>query len=121
MSTPAASIPSRGPIWAPIRGFRLALLAFERTREGERVGYIIECKRYRRDRKVTLREAHVLAAKRMHMKSEGFDKAMLVTTSDFTEPARKLYDSPWGLELKAYDEVVEWLRHYKPPKKGYYL
>jgi hypothetical protein len=59
--------------------------------------------------------------KRILMESEGVDRAMLVTTSDFTAPVRKLYDSEWGLELKSYHEVVEWLRTYKPPNGSYFL
>jgi len=97
------------------------IIAFESTKEGKRRGYIIECKRYNKRRKVTLREAHVLAMKRIHMAHAGIDRAMLVTTSDFTSPTRTLYDSAWGMELRAHDEVIEWLRTYKPPKDKYYV
>ena len=97
------------------------IIAFEGTKEKRRKGYIIECKRYRRNRRVTLREAHILAMKKIHMSNKGIDRAMLITTSDFTEPTRKLYDSAWGLELKAYDEVVDWLRTYKPQKDIYFI
>jgi hypothetical protein len=97
------------------------IVAFDATKEGRRQGYIIECKRYRHDRRVTLREAHVLAMKRILMMNQGIDRAMLVTTSDFTGPTRRLYDSAWGMELKAYDEVIEWLKTYKPPKGIYFI
>ena len=97
------------------------IVAFEGGKGDSRMGYIVECKRYRRDRMVTLREAHVLAMKRIHMAPLGIEKALLVTTSGFTGPTRELYDSAWGLELKAYEEVLEWLRKYKPLKRGYHV
>jgi hypothetical protein len=96
------------------------ILAFEDRKTGK--GYIIECKQYGSGRRVTLREAHVLAMKTMLMKKYGVEKGMLVTTSDFTGPTRDLYDGAWGLELRAYDEVVEWLRTYQPSnRQGLFL
>jgi hypothetical protein len=97
------------------------IIRFEGIQTGEKRGYIVECKRYHRHRKVTLREAHVLAMKRIPTASQGIDKALLVTTSDFTQPTRKLYDSAWAMELKAYDEVIQWLKTYKPPKNDYFV
>lgn len=97
------------------------IVAFESTKDGARRGYIVECKRYKRTRKVALREAHVVGMKKMLMESEGIQKAMLVTTSDFTKPVRRLYDAAWGLELKSHDEVVEWLQQYKLNRGGLYL
>lgn len=91
------------------------ILAFEDRKTGK--GYIVECKQYGSGRKVTLREAHVLAMKTILMRKYGVEKGMLVTTSDFTGPARNLYDGAWGLELRAYDEVVEWLKTYKPSNR----
>ena len=97
------------------------IIAFEKDKDGRSHGYIVECKRYKRNHKVSLREAHVLAMKRILMGSEGIDRAMLVTTSDFTRPTKSLYDSAWGMELKTCDQVIEWLRAYKVKRDGLFF
>ena len=70
--------------------------------------YVVQCKRYKREHKVELREVRELYG----VKSDfAATKAVLATTSFFTEPARTFEEKhKWELELKDYNDLVLLLR-----------
>jgi Restriction endonuclease len=70
--------------------------------------YIIECKRYRPERKVGIEIVQRLLGVKL---STGANKAIVATTSSFTTPAvREASQHSWDLELKAYDDIMDWIR-----------
>jgi hypothetical protein len=89
------------------------ILAFKHLRKG--TGHIIECKLDENEENIiSLREAHVLAAK------TSIDKGVLVTTGDLARPLN-FHDNIWGLEVEEYTELIEWLKTFKSFKKGLYF
>jgi hypothetical protein len=90
-----------------------SIIAFKHLRKG--TGHIIECKLDENEENIiSLREAHVLAAK------TSIDKGVLVTTGDLARPLN-FHDNIWGLEVEKYTELIEWLRTFKSFKKGIYF
>lgn len=72
---------------------------------------IIECKRYVPTQKVALGFVQRLYGVKM---AEAANKAILATTSDFTQPARKFAEQHvWDLDLKAYSDIMSWIRDTK--------
>lgn len=70
--------------------------------------FIVECKRYAPERKVSLGIVQRLYGVKM---SEGASKAILATTSTFTSPAVKFAEAHiWDLDLKGHDAIIRWLR-----------
>jgi hypothetical protein len=101
-------------------GYLVELTA--RTRDGGRdiiavrsehsimVKYLIECKRYSPERRVGVSYVRQLYGVKI---DEGATKAILATTSYFSQPARELERRHlWELELKDYDAVVDWAKSY---------
>lgn len=75
---------------------------------------LVECKRYREDRKVGIELVKQLWAT---LKDHQANRAMMVTTSSFTKGAtdfQKKYE--WDLQLRDYSHIVEWIGKYKSPK-----
>lgn len=69
---------------------------------------IIECKRYSETNKVGLAIVQRLLGVKV---AESANKAILATTSTFTRDAVKFARQHiWDLDLKAYDDVVTWIR-----------
>ncbi len=78
------------------------------TQMGIRLKFIIECKRYARDNKVSLDIVQRLYGVKV---SENANKAILVTTSDYTRDAKKFGSQHrWDLELKDRDDILGWLK-----------
>lgn len=72
--------------------------------------FIVECKRYAPERKVTLGIVQRLYGVKM---AESANKAILATTSGFTGPAVQFAENHlWDLDLKGYDAVVKWIREH---------
>jgi HJR/Mrr/RecB family endonuclease len=101
-------------------GFEVFLTA--RTRDGGRdivaVGekatillkFIIECKRYRRTRKVSVSQVRELFGVKV---SEGASKAILATTSMFTKDAQEFARRHiWDLQLIDFRQLLEMIRRY---------
>lgn len=72
--------------------------------------YIIECKRPDPDNPVGIEVVKCLHATKI---DEGANKAILVTTTRFTSPARK-YEAKHSIDLQLNDfhDLVDWLRRY---------
>lgn len=71
--------------------------------EGERLKYIIQCKRNSATNKVSVMTVRELAAVKMDASAS---HALLITTSTFTKPAREFAKrartQPWGVRLVNY-------------------
>ena len=100
----------------------------QRTRDGGRdivaVGhkanavlkFIIECKRFRRDRRVGVSYVRQLYGVKQ---SEGASKAILATTAEFSQPAREFAQKHiWELELVGYTRLLSMLRKYARAGRG---
>ena len=79
--------------------------------------YLIECKRYEPSHKISVSIVRNLWAVKMH---ESANKAILVTTSSYTRDA-KMFASKhvWDLDLKGYNDIIQWVNRYKltlPPR-----
>jgi hypothetical protein len=69
---------------------------------------LIECKRYHQAHKVPLAVVQRLFGVKI---AEAANKAIVATTSTFTRDARVFASTHfWDLELKDYDDVVNWIR-----------
>lgn len=69
--------------------------------------YVVQCKRYRAERRVEVAEVRRLLGVRADL---GATKAVIATTSQFTAPARQLEQRHrWELELKDHDELAHLL------------
>lgn len=98
-------------------GYLIELTA--RTRDGGRdiiaikqaeasLRILIECKRYKMSNRVDVGIARSLYGVKIH---EGASKAILATTSRFTQAAKAFMSRhPWELEARDYDGIVDWLR-----------
>lgn len=72
--------------------------------------YLIECKRYKTDNKVTVETVRGLYGVKC---SEQASKAIIVTTSSYTKPAIEFANRhPWELELKDFSDIKKWLSKY---------
>ena len=78
---------------------------------GIKLKYIVECKRYARDNKVTLDIVQRLYGVKM---AENANKAILVTTSSYTKDANKFASQHcWDLSLKDKGDLLSWLKDIK--------
>ncbi len=73
--------------------------------------FLIECKRYKAERKVGIQPVRSLHGV---VHSEQATKGILVTTSSFTSPAEKfLGKNKWILEGRDFEDILEWLKQYQ--------
>jgi methionyl aminopeptidase len=97
------------------------ILGFTRDVLGNRIGYVIECKRYARKNLVGLSEVTRLHGIREDLRYRSrVQNALLVTTSDFTKPARRMA-AERHLDLRNYEALLDWLSAYKVRESGLYL
>jgi HJR/Mrr/RecB family endonuclease len=76
---------------------------------GLRTSFVVECKKYRPDRKIGIAVARQL----LQVKAEkAVSHALIVTTSDFSEDAYKYAAKRWDLDLRAFEALAEWCREY---------
>lgn len=75
------------------------------------VRFIVECKRYALERKVSLDIVQRLLGVKIATQA---NKAILVTTSSFTADAQRFADSHyWDLALRDGETVLQWIRELK--------
>ena len=77
--------------------------------------FIIECKRYKKDRPVGVGVVRSLFGVQSQ---EGANKSIVATTSHFTRGAidfAEQSNTRWQMELADYHDIVNWLKHL-PPK-----
>jgi len=91
------------------------VIAFRRNALGLQENYIVECKRYSRDRAVSIEVARALYGAKV---DEGFANALLVTTSRFQRGVEEFALKRWDLHLVAFRKLLEWLNRYSPREDG---
>jgi hypothetical protein len=75
-----------------------------------KVKHLIECKRYRQDRRVSIGAVRALYGVKGHYQAT---KAVLATTAFFTKTASMFFqDHPWELEPKDYNGIMQWINEY---------
>ncbi len=82
---------------------------------GVRSSWIIECKKYREDRKVGVGIARAVYAVKGDLR---VSNALLVTSSYFTKGVIDFKASRYDLELRDLAGVVEWINKYRPNPNG---
>lgn len=91
------------------------IYGISKDESGVKNHWIIECKKYAKDRLVGIDIARNLyAVKTLY----GVAGAMLATTSDFTKGVRNFKSSRYDFELKNYLKILEWINEYKPNPNG---
>ncbi len=78
--------------------------------EGERLKYLIECKRWKRN-------VGIAVVQRLHgvARGEGATKGIIATTAGFTRQAKRFLSSEnvrWQLDGRDFDGIKTWLEHY---------
>jgi hypothetical protein len=84
------------------------------------VKYLVECKRYAKERPVGLAPVQRLFGV---VASEGATKGILATTAKrFSRPAQLFFSQhPWVIEGRAFDGLLEWLESYQQIKTSHLL
>jgi Predicted endonuclease distantly related to archaeal Holliday junction resolvase and Mrr-like restriction enzymes len=89
------------------------IIAFDDSRYTQNK-YIIECKRYAPAHKIGIDIVQRLLGVKIANKAT---KAFMVTTSDYTKPAREFANNFfWELDLKDFSDICKWLRLFWPNK-----
>lgn len=94
------------------------IMAVRKDALGLDTTFLIECKRYATPKKVGVSQIRQLHGVKNFL---GVSKGILVTTSSFTEGAKKLAQSRYDIQLIDNPQLIEWLKTYTPPpdKKPY--
>lgn len=87
------------------------ILAVAKDPSGLETSWIVECKRFSRERRVQLGAIQRL----LGVKSElGFPQALLVTSSYLTREATMLSQRSNGLQVADRDRLLAWINQYRP-------
>lgn len=105
------------------RGDEADIIAFTRpSGMSKKIGYVVECKRFAKHRKVDLRIAtHLYGLKQRHAEHWGLDRALLATTSTVTSDVVREYGSRWDFEISDHERIVEWLKTYSESSDKVFL
>ena len=86
------------------------ILALKSVKGLSPVKYLVECKRYRKDRKVGV---EIVRSFKEVICTEQANKGLIVTTSYFSRDAiKKREETPLLLDYKDKDELMEWINDY---------
>jgi ActR/RegA family two-component response regulator len=91
------------------------IFAVQKDISGLASSWIIECKRYRQDRKVGIGIVRQLYAVKADLRA---GMAMLATTSYFSRDVSAYKASRLDLELRDFKGIVEWINQYRPHPGG---
>jgi len=91
------------------------IFAVSKDISGVSTAWVVECKRYARNRKVGIEIARSLYGTRVVQNGAN---ALLVTTSSFTKGVRDYKASRYNMELRDYHGVLDWINTYRPNPKG---
>ncbi|MYY28993.1 restriction endonuclease [Elizabethkingia anophelis] len=79
------------------------------------IKYLVECKRYKPDRKIGV---EIIRGFKEVIQTEQANKGLIVTTSYFSaEAIRKQKETPYLLDYKDKDELMNWVSEYYNQKK----
>lgn len=84
------------------------IFAFSGSPGGVSSSWLVECKRYRPDRKVGVEVVRSICGVKEQLKAAN---AMIVTTSSFTRGAHEWSKTRWDLSLRDYDGILSWLNN----------
>lgn len=100
------------------RGFDISLTSMTRDGGYDLIGieknglvnqkWLIECKKYKPERKIGISLVRNLYGARLLSEQNNF-KLMLATTSSFTFGVESLASSRYDLELKQYNDIMNWI------------
>ncbi|OPC62431.1 hypothetical protein BAY13_06315 [Elizabethkingia bruuniana] len=80
------------------------------------IKYLVECKRYKPDRKIGI---EIIRGFKEVIQTEQANKGLIVTTSYFSADAiRKQKETPYLLDYKDKDELMNWVSEYYNQKKS---
>ena len=82
---------------------------------GTRTSWIIECKKYAPENKVGVNIVRTLYGVKSDRKAAN---ALLATSSYYTKGAKAFRASRYDIELKDYNDILEWINQYKPSPDG---
>jgi hypothetical protein len=91
------------------------ILAVSKDRSGFESTWVVECKRYRRDRKVGIEVARSIYGVKSIMAASN---ALLIAANDFTKDAIAFVTPRYDMQLAGYERVIEWIRQYEPSNEG---
>lgn len=87
------------------------LFAISKDEAGFKTSWIIECKKYYKDRRIGLDVVRSLYGTKIELKVANM---MIATTSYFSKDIVSYQASRYDLELKDFNDIIEWLKDYKP-------
>lgn len=91
------------------------IFAIRKDISGVSSSWLIECKRYRSDRKVGVEVARALYGVKSDLR---VGMSMLATTSSFSADVYAYKSSRYDLELRDFIGIVEWINDYRPHPGG---
>lgn len=92
------------------------IFAISRDSSGLQTSWLIECKKYRRDRIVGIDMVRALYGTRDLLVPAGM--LMVATTSHFSKDVHALKESRYDLQLRDYEAILEWINAYHPNPTG---
>ena len=96
----------------PTRDGGYDIMAVQKDSLGIETTTLVECKRYGLDHKVGIALIRGLYGVKSFL---GVSNALLVTTSEFSEDARKFVESKYDIQLVDYSQLLKWFQDYAPP------
>ncbi|HCD9236703.1 TPA: restriction endonuclease [Elizabethkingia anophelis] len=92
------------------------ILALKYVNNLSPIKYLVECKRYKPDRKIGV---EIIRGFKEVIQTEQANKGLIVTTSYFSADAiRKQKETPYLLDYKDKDELMNWVSEYYNQKKS---
>ena len=86
------------------------LFAISKDIAGVTTSWVIECKKYRADRKVGVEIVRSLYTVKNEIRAAN---ALLATTSSFTKGVNDFKASRYDLSLRDYNGIIEWIENHK--------
>jgi restriction endonuclease Mrr len=91
------------------------IFAISRDASGLETSWLVECKKYRRGRKVGLELVRSLLGTRAVVPG---GMLLVATTSHFSRDAIAFKESRYDLQFKDYEAILEWINSYRPNPTG---
>ena len=82
---------------------------------GTKTSWMIECKKYAPENKVGVNIVRALYGVKSNRKVAN---ALLATSSYYTKGAKDFKASRYDIEMKDYNDILEWIKQYKPNPDG---